>query len=402
MIVCSAGPEIFGVTLLSTDLLDRLNSIVTFDLTLPKIMENTIWVLANLAANSQADKERILSSVCFENIFMKSEKGGIKNVEEALCWLYSNCIQGIDGAFLSYSVSKRLLAEVLRLTTFKTNPSTLNELFYSTYYYLGVSSYEERMQREKDILDGDLSGVMAMASTHIDSQNSRLQTAIILLLERLSNSAVSPALSLCDAHICSFLLRATFDSSRMDSRLRARIFAFFANMIVYGPKQRRAVTANLNKLLQAVSEYLIVGETECRIACLQILKNYLIVEDSHEMLDEFLRSGATVPPTHTGHRTAARKPRRQPFPGPLRPRLAGAGILPQCRQAARRPVLRRVGADHRRQNFVKDKLLNSPNLNYLEVLIQDSDVSPVLADIAKRIVCEFFEVEEVDHPYINR
>jgi len=301
LIICSAGPEIFGVTLLSTDLLERLNNIVTFDLTLPKIIENIIWVLANLAANSQADKERILSSVCFENIFVKSEKGGIKNVEEALCWLYSNCIQGIDGCYLSYLVSKRLLSEILRLTNFKTNASTLNELFYSTYYYLGVSSYDERMQREKDVLDGDLSQIMSIASNHIETSHAKLQTAIILLLERLSTSAVTPANSLCDSHICSFLLKATFDSSRIDARLRARIFTFIANMIVYGSKQRRAVTTNLNKLLQSVSEYLIVGETECRVACLQILKNYLIVEDSHEKLEDFLRSEATVDGDHPGH-----------------------------------------------------------------------------------------------------
>lgn len=308
LIVCSAGPEIFGVTLLSTDLLERLNSIVTFDLTLPKIIENIIWVLANLVANSQADKERILSSVCFENIFVKSEKGGIKNVEEALCWLYSNCIQGIDGCYLSYSVSKRLLSEILRLTSFKTNVSTLNELFYSCYFYLGVSSFEERMQREKDVLDGDLSQIVAIASTHIDSSNSKLQTAIILLLERLSTSSVTPANSLCDTHICAYLLKATFDSSRIDARLRARILAFIANMIVYGPKQRKAVTSDLNKLLLSISEYLIVGETECRLVCLQILKNYLIVEDSHEQLEDFVRSGATVAYYYSGDRAAAREP----------------------------------------------------------------------------------------------
>ena len=232
----------------------------------------------------------MLQSTCFERIFLTVPSYQTRTISEAITWLFSNCLQGINGVFLSYYHSKKILSQMVSFASESHSAKSLLDLFEGSLYYLSCGT--ERVEREADLLGGEISQAVTLAVEYLRTENKDLQRVIMKLFERLSQAHLHNLDALCDARVCGTFIKNL--RLGMDLESKCVCLGFISNMVVGDKKQRRAVIRDEKEMFQIVSDVLIVGETEARMHCLKILRNFFYTEDDYDFLSEVVKMNFEV------------------------------------------------------------------------------------------------------------
>lgn len=237
-----------------------------------------IWTLANLCAHSTALRDRVMSSSCFIDCIKRSTDRRNNKSDQAATWLCSNSLRSTRGDILGFNYATELVGYLLFFSDRTCDLQILFDTFNGLIFYLSIES--ELDKRIEQLLKME---ILKFVKVHLGSTNDTAQEMILEILGQLTRYEGPLAEKLCDAHICNQVIKQAKNSSGSD-RLQTVAFEIVRNMVSGTEKSRRCVIRNDREMFLSSIDALLLGDSGLRIAALDFVSTFFLVETDYRQL----------------------------------------------------------------------------------------------------------------------
>lgn len=267
-------------------ILNRLSYLAKDEELTPTTLTMMIWLLANFCACSTEIKHQVMHSSCFGDCIRRSIESYEAENTKCAAWLCSNSLRTTNGEFLHFGPATELVGYLLELSKNSGDPQTITDSMGGLIFYLAPE--HEIDKRVEQLLKFK---VLDFIIPYLDSSRDEIVEITLDVLGQLTRYDGYLSESFCDPKLCVKLLKFIKSKNGKPDKISTLAFEILRNYVSSSEKQRRCMIRNDREVFEASMNALLTGEYNLKIAVMEFLMTYFVVETDHiQLLNVFERN----------------------------------------------------------------------------------------------------------------